>query len=31
MLDLEARYPMGAANGEAGLAVVRAAQLAKAA
>ncbi|HET9197635.1 MAG TPA: inositol monophosphatase family protein [Solirubrobacterales bacterium] len=31
MLDLEARYPMAAANGEAGLAVVRAAQLAKAA
>ncbi|HYQ79755.1 MAG TPA: inositol monophosphatase family protein [Solirubrobacterales bacterium] len=29
MLDLEARYPMAAANGEAGLAVVRAAQLAK--
>jgi myo-inositol-1(or 4)-monophosphatase len=28
-LDLEARYPMAAANGEAGLAVVRAAQLAK--
>jgi len=31
MLDLEARYPMAAANSEAGLAVVRAAQLAKAA
>jgi myo-inositol-1(or 4)-monophosphatase len=31
MLDLESRYPMAAANGEAGLAVVRAAQLAKAA
>jgi myo-inositol-1(or 4)-monophosphatase len=30
-LDLEARYPMAAANSEAGLAVVRAAQLAKAA
>ncbi|HET8956669.1 MAG TPA: inositol monophosphatase family protein [Solirubrobacterales bacterium] len=29
MLDLEARYPMAAANGEAGLAIVRAAQLAK--
>src|SRR5215218_4067501 len=31
MLDLESRYPMAAANSEAGLAVVRAAQLAKAA
>jgi myo-inositol-1(or 4)-monophosphatase len=31
MLDLESRYPMAAANGEAGLATVRAAQLAKAA
>jgi myo-inositol-1(or 4)-monophosphatase len=31
MLDLEARYPMAAANSEAGLAIVRAAQLAKAA
>ena len=31
MLDLESRYPMAAANGEAGLAVVRAAQLARAA
>lgn len=31
MLDLDSRYPMAAANGEAGLAVVRAAQLAKAA
>ena len=31
MLDLEARYPMLAANGEEGLATVRAAQLAKAA
>jgi myo-inositol-1(or 4)-monophosphatase len=29
MLDLESRYPMAAANGEAGLATVRAAQLAK--
>jgi len=28
-LDLDARYPMAAANGEAGLAIVRAAQLAK--
>jgi myo-inositol-1(or 4)-monophosphatase len=28
-LDLDARYPMAAANGEAGLAVVRAAQMAK--
>jgi myo-inositol-1(or 4)-monophosphatase len=31
MLDLDSRYPMAAANGEAGLATVRAAQLAKAA
>jgi myo-inositol-1(or 4)-monophosphatase len=31
MLDLESRYPMAAANSEAGLAIVRAAQLAKAA
>jgi myo-inositol-1(or 4)-monophosphatase len=31
MLDLETRYPMAAANSENGLAVVRAAQLAKAA
>ena len=31
MLDLEARYPMLAANGDEGLATVRAAQLAKAA
>jgi myo-inositol-1(or 4)-monophosphatase len=31
MLDLESRYPMAAANSEAGLAVVRAAQLARAA
>ena len=31
MLDLESRYPMAAANGENGLATVRAAQLAKAA
>jgi myo-inositol-1(or 4)-monophosphatase len=31
MLDLESRYPMAAANGEAGLATVRAAQMAKAA
>lgn len=31
MLDLESRYPMAAGNGEAGLATVRAAQLAKAA
>jgi len=31
MLDLEARYPMAAANSEDGLATVRAAQLAKAA
>jgi len=30
-LDLEARYPMAAANGETGLSTVRAAQLAKAA
>jgi myo-inositol-1(or 4)-monophosphatase len=29
MLDLESRYPMAAANGEQGLATVRAAQLAK--
>jgi myo-inositol-1(or 4)-monophosphatase len=29
MLDLESRYPMAAANGDAGLATVRAAQLAK--
>jgi myo-inositol-1(or 4)-monophosphatase len=29
MLDLESRYPMAAGNGEAGLATVRAAQLAK--
>jgi len=31
MLDLESRYPMAAANGEEGLATVRAAQFAKAA
>lgn len=31
MLDLDSRYPMAAANGEAGLAIVRAAQLARAA
>lgn len=31
MLDLDSRYPMAAANGEDGLAVVRAAQLAKSA
>ena len=31
LLDLDSRYPMAAANSEAGLAVVRAAQLAKAA
>jgi myo-inositol-1(or 4)-monophosphatase len=31
MLDLDSRYPMAAANGEAGLAAVRAAQLARAA
>jgi len=31
LLDLESRYPMAAANGEQGLATVRAAQLAKAA
>ena len=31
MLDLDSRYPMAAANGEAGLATVRAAQLARAA
>jgi myo-inositol-1(or 4)-monophosphatase len=31
MLDLESRYPMAAANSDAGLATVRAAQLAKAA
>jgi len=31
MLDLESRYPMAAANNEAGLATVRSAQLAKAA
>lgn len=31
MLDLESRYPMAAANGDEGLATVRAAQLAKAA
>jgi myo-inositol-1(or 4)-monophosphatase len=31
MLDLGSRYPMAAANGEAGLAIVRAAQLARAA
>ncbi len=29
MLDLESRYPMAAANGEAGLEIMRAAQLAK--
>jgi myo-inositol-1(or 4)-monophosphatase len=29
MLDLESRYPMAAANGELGLATVRAAQLAR--
>lgn len=31
MLDLDSRYPMAAANGEAGLATVRAAQMARAA
>jgi myo-inositol-1(or 4)-monophosphatase len=31
MLDLDSRYPMAAANGEAGLAIVRAAQLARSA